>query len=109
MVLTLASNSVELKANDFLEAMETYQASLKESTAVTLDFRGKHSWEEVLKIAKDAETTYQEAGANGLRKVGRLITAESESMIPYLGLIPNGFYTSILCGGLKLVFQVSIV
>lgn len=91
----------------FLEVMEIYQSSIKDSTTIALDLRGTHSWEDVLQAAKDAEAAYQAAGAKGWRKLGRLVTTNSESVIPYLGLIPNGTYTSILCGGLKLVFQVS--
>ena len=89
--------------------MEAYQSSTKNSSINALDFRGKHSWEDVLRVAKDAEAAYQKAGGKGLRKAGRTIMAVSGAVQPYLQLIPNGFYTSILCGGLKLVFEVNIV
>jgi hypothetical protein len=89
--------------------MEEYQNSMKDPSISALDLRGKHSWDDVLQIAKDAEATYLKAGRKGLRKAGRFITAKSEAMLPYLQLIPNGFFTSILCGGLKLVFGVGPV
>jgi hypothetical protein len=89
--------------------MEAYQASMKGSSISALDLRGKHSWDDVLRAAKDAEAAYLEAGGKGLRKAGRFITAKSEAMLSYLQLIPNGFYTSILCGGLKLVFEIGFV
>ena len=97
-----------LHTEQFLEAMEAYQSSMKDSRISTLDLRGKHSWEDVLRVAKDAEVAYQKAGGKGLRKTGRFITAKSEAVQPYLRLIPNGLYTSILCGGLRLVFEVKI-
>jgi hypothetical protein len=89
--------------------MEEYQNSMKDPSISALDLRGKHCWDDVLQIAKDAEATYLKAGRKGLRKAGRIITAKSEAMLPYLQLIPNGFFTSILCGGLKLVFGVGPV
>jgi hypothetical protein len=89
--------------------MEAYQASIKDSSISGLDLRGKHSWDDVLRAAKDAEAAYLKAGGKGLRKAGRFITAKSEAVLPYLQLIPNGFYTSILCGGLKLVFEIGLV
>jgi hypothetical protein len=89
--------------------MEAYQASMKDQSVSALDLRGKHTWDDVLRVAKDAEAAYLKAGGKGLRKAGRFITAKSEAMLPYLQLIPNGFYTSLLCGGLKLVFEVGPV
>jgi hypothetical protein len=89
--------------------MKAYQASIKDPSISALDLCGNHSWDDVLQAAKDAEAAYLEAGGKGLRKVGRFITAKSEAMLPYLQLIPNGFYTSILCGGLKLVFEIGLV
>ena len=81
---------------------------MKDSSIAAFDLRGKHSWDDVLRVAKDAEMTYQEAGRKKLRKAGRYITTKSEAMQPYLRLIPNAFYTSTLYGGLRLVFGVSI-
>jgi hypothetical protein len=89
--------------------MEAYQASMKDPSISKLDLRGTHSWDDVLQVAKDAEAAYLEAGGKVLRKAGRFITAKSEAMLPYLELIPNGTFTSILCGGLKLVFGVGPV
>jgi hypothetical protein len=89
--------------------MEAYQASMKGSSISALDLRGKHSWDDVLRVAKDAEAVYLQAGGKGLRKAGRFITAKSEAMLSYLQLVPNGIYTSILCGGLKLVFEIGPV
>lgn len=93
----------------FLEVMAAYQASTKDPSISAFNLRGKHSWDDVLRVAKDAEAAYLKAGGKRLRKAGRFISAKSEAMLPYLQLIPNGFFTSILCGGLKLVFGVGPV
>ncbi|KAI1630225.1 hypothetical protein EDD37DRAFT_645943 [Exophiala viscosa] len=97
--------STHSHAEQFLEMMKRYQYSTKDSKARPLDLGGTHSWDEVMRLVKDAEATYLEAGQSRLRQVGRLIGAQSESMVPFLRLIPNGFYTSIICGGLKLIFE----
>ena len=82
---------------------------MKDSNARSIDLSATHSWDEVMRVVKDTEAAYLEAGRSGLRRAGRSIGARSESVLPYLRLIPNGFYTSIICGGLKLVFELSIV
>lgn len=89
--------------------MEAYQASKSGPSISALNLRGKHSWDDVLLVAKEAEAVYQEAGRKGLRKVGRAITAKSELVLPYLQLIPNEFFCSIVCGGLKLVFKIGFL
>ena len=87
--------------------MQAYQASLKDPKLNALNLQGKHSWEDVFRAAKDAEVEYVKAGGRGLRRAGRVTTAYSEAVMPVLQLIPNGEFTSILCGGLKLIFGVS--
>lgn len=87
--------------------MKAYQHSIKNSSVKSLDLSETHSWDEVMRLVKDTEAAYLEAGRSGLRRVGRFIGAQSESVLPYLRLIPNGFYTSIVCGGLKLIFELS--
>ena len=101
------SQSAELHAKQFLEVMQAYQASLKDPKLSSLDLRGKHSWEDVFRAAKDAEAEYLKAGNKGLRRAGRITTAYADAVMPVLNLIPNGEFTSILCGGLKLVFGMS--
>lgn len=87
--------------------VQAYQASLKDPKLSALDIRGKHSWEDVFRAAKDAEAEYLKAGEKGLRRAGRITTAYADAVMPVLKLIPNGEFTSILCGGLKLVFGMS--
>ena len=88
--------------------MKAYQQTLNDHNVRSLDLSATHSWDEVMRIVKDSEAKYLEAGRSGPRRVTRFIGAYSESVLPFLRLIPNGFYTSIICGGLRLVFEVSL-
>lgn len=99
------SASTHSHTEQFLEVMKAYQHSIKDSKVKSLDLSGTHSWDQVMRLVKDTEVAYDEAGRSGLRQVGRFIGAQSESVVPYLKLIPNGFYTSTICGALKLVFE----
>jgi len=95
-------------AAQFLEVMIAYQNSMQESKARNIDLSGTHSWDEVMRLVKDTEDDYVKSGRSGLRRVSRFIGDQSESVLPYLRLIPNGFYTSIICGGLKVIFELSL-
>jgi len=88
--------------------MIAYQNSMQESKARNIDLSGTHSWDEVMRLVKDTEDDYVKSGRSGLRRVSRFIGDQSESVLPYLRLIPNGFYTSIICGGLKVIFELSL-
>jgi len=88
--------------------MKAYQQTLNDHNVRSLDLSATHSWDEVMRLVKDSEAKYLEAGRSGPRRVTRFIGAYSESVLPFLRLIPNGFYTSIICGGLRLVFEVSL-
>jgi hypothetical protein len=88
--------------------MKAYQQTLDDHNVRSLDLSATHSWDEVMRLVKDSEAKYLEAGRRGPRRVTRFIGAYSESVLPFLRLIPNGFYTSIICGGLRLVFEVSL-
>ena len=87
--------------------MQAYQHSMKDSNVRHLDLSGTHSWDEVLRLVKRTEAAYLEAGRTGLRRVGRFIGIQSESMVSYLKFIPNGFYESTVCGGLKFILELS--
>ena len=104
--LTRESDKVDRAADLFVSVIETYQAEMKNCKPLAVDLHGNHTWAQVLDTMKKAETAYLNSSENRLRKVGKFVTAESASVLPYLELIPNGFYTSVICGGLKIVFGV---
>lgn len=106
VLIALRSQSADLHTEQFLEAMEAYKASMKDPNMSILNLREKHSWSDVLRVAEHAEAIYTQAGKKGLRKVGRVIASKSEAALPLVRLIPNENYLSVLCGGLKIVFEV---
>lgn len=106
-MLIVLSPSTSTHAGQFLDVMKAYQSSHQDSKVKSLDLSGTHSWDEVMAVVRLTERTYFAAGRRGSRRVGRIISDQAESVLPALRLIPNGTYTSIACGGLKLVFELS--
>lgn len=94
----------------FREAVKTYQKENQDKNLNRLDLKEETTWPEVLKLAMDVEKTYRTAGDKRMRKIGRWVTDKSEVAVPFLRCIPNDpFYTNILSGGLKIVFELSLV
>ena len=59
--------------------------------------------------ARAAEVMVNADGSkNRFRKICRATQNYAIGMKPWLDLIPNGNYTSVLCGGLKIAFGVRI-
>ena len=88
---------------DFVRARPTRK------TPSSFDVRGKHTWDEVLREVDNAKEVYElkAKGNKGMHiRVGRAIGAHSDVVSPWLELLPNGDYSSIICGGLKFVFGV---
>lgn len=72
------------------------------------DLRGKHTWEEVMDVAHTAEAKVNADGSKNLfRKAGRGTQKYASSMRRMIDLVPGGDYTSALCGGLKIAFDVA--
>jgi len=102
--LTVPSDLTE----DFCNILEQYQSSLLGSQPkARINLRASHSWDEVVRAAKDAEAAYLaevKRGAPGVvRGFFRNIGDCSASVTPWIGLLPNDKYFSTLCGGLKLI------
>ena len=90
--------------------MELYKSSTKDPAIRDLDIGATHTWDEVIRSARDAENVYVDSakGLGGLhRKVGRWAGDSAPAATPWLKCLPNGDYTSILSSGLLLVFGVS--
>lgn len=89
--------------------MEIYRENAKDKSLLDFNIRDKHSWDEVIRVAKDAEQKYN-SKAKGLKGIGhktiRVVGDHTADTSPWLELLPSGEYTSVLCGSLKLVFAV---
>ena len=94
--------------SDLKAALEGYVSG--QIQGVNLDFDTKHcTWGNVLDEAAKAENIYLESGngpRNVVRKVFRFVGDYSESISPWIDLIPDQDGLSILNGGLKLIFRV---
>lgn len=89
--------------------VEIYQSTTKDKALLEFNIRDKHSWDEVLREAQFAEQKYNRK-AKGVRGIGhrifRVVGDNAAAANPWLKVLPNDGYTSVLCGGLKLIFEV---
>lgn len=98
--------NIDAHTDHFKEVMRIYQEHAETPAGVGFDIRKTYTWDQVLTEAQLAEAAYVRAGGNVFRKVGRSIGDNGPMINQYLHLLPDGEYTSILCGGLKLMFSV---
>ena len=92
----------------FYRVIESYQKHTKgHHLPPDFDIRKAHNWDEVHQAARLAETKHKKDGTRSIfGKIGRGIQRSAPAVEPWLGLIPDGDYTSVLCGGLKIAFRV---
>ena len=92
----------------FYQVIESYQKSTKiHHLPPDFDIRKAHNWDEVHQAARLAEAKCKKDGTRTIfGKIGRGIQRSTPAVEPWLGLIPDGDYTSVLCGGLKIAFRV---
>jgi hypothetical protein len=105
--------SVSELTQDFCNIVQQYENSLHlKNGREKLTVRGAHTWDEVVLAARDAEANYLADAKKGLqgvvRRFFRVIGDYSSAATPWIGLLPNDSYFSVLCGGLKLVFGVCV-
>ncbi|KAI9680201.1 MAG: hypothetical protein M1829_001438 [Trizodia sp. TS-e1964] len=96
--------------DQFLKVMEIYMKTATDKELAKSRLKSSYTWDEVIWQAKKAEETYKNAatGVGGLvRKAGRVSGDYSNSVTPFLKLLPDNEYTSILCGGITLMFEVA--
>lgn len=101
-----------MRTEDFKQIMTIYNGQPVPELRHEQDrfrIRNKHSWDEVIQAANDAIERYeQDARRNILRKAGRIATDNARTAKAFLDLLPDGDYGSVLCGGLKIIYTVSV-
>ena len=115
MLITLSvdfRHDIEIEKQRFQEALIAYQTKTKGSRYNTnIDLNALHTWEEVLEAVDEASTQYAQIPGlwgkirKGLRRFGK----NNQAFIAWAEVLPSqSEYFSILCGGLKLIFGVSL-
>ena len=108
MVLTQSNDrKVDLRdrTNELTNLIKLYQESTNGSSRDASYLGGKNTWDQVFEEARRAQDQYLREG-NGARQIFRKFGNQAHTWDPFLGLLPDGEYTSVLAGGLKLVFHV---
>ena len=87
----------------FMKVMQAFQKNFAEDPSIKdFNIRDCHGWEEVLGSAGKAQEKYK-AKAKGVSgvfsKIGRKTGEASEAVMPFLNLLPQDSYTSIVYGG----------
>lgn len=96
----------------FRAAMKAYEETAREKYKTGVDLSSAHSVEQLLKIMDTEVEKYHAKDKKGvwgkIRHAFRKLGHGSEAVKGWLGLIPSeSHYLSIVCGGLKLIIQVS--
>ena len=94
------------RTSRFAEALDIFRKMDDDQIINIFKIREKHTWDEVLQQATFAESQYK--SSNQVRLIFRGIGDHAPGIAPWLGLIPDGEYTSILCGGLKMILKVQL-
>lgn len=103
----LASDETE----KFKEIMEEFARHHSSSASSSVNIRDQHSWAGVmaqLTLAKEKHENQAKGKKGAIRKAGRWISDHAEIVDPYIKLVPDTDYSSVICGGLKFVFGVRI-
>ena len=92
------------RTREFSDVVRLYEENTKGLPAQTSYVGGKHTWDQVFEESKRAQDQYLRDG-KGLRQIFRKLGNQGRTWDPWVGLLPDGEYTSILAGGLKLVLH----
>ncbi|KAL8857199.1 MAG: hypothetical protein Q9178_006254 [Gyalolechia marmorata] len=103
------SDPLAFQAKHFAQVTEAFQQTSKgKHLSSSFDIRGKHTLDEVMKVADAAEARVNAEGSKNIfRRTGRRIQNNALAITRIVELMPGGDYTSVLCGGLKIAFDVA--
>jgi hypothetical protein len=102
---TQEPRNIESLFAEALDLLRTTTEEPKHAANAPFRLRDKHSWDEVEKEVKGAQKQYMNDAGN-FRKWLRKAGDRSGVTKPYLNLIPNGTYTSILSVGGNMLIDV---
>ncbi|KAI9737350.1 MAG: hypothetical protein M1834_009504 [Cirrosporium novae-zelandiae] len=99
------NDKLRVGTDQFFSVMEAYQKCTKDESSASFNIRNKHGWDEVIREARRAEQKYNDACRG--RKLFRFSGDYAAAISPFFKLIPSTEYTSVLCGGLALIFGIA--
>ena len=91
-------------------AMAKFQTTVTTKTNLSIDTTRYQAWDEVERLMEEVSRKYQEKRGSRLGCVGRFFDKVGNSggtFNAWLSLLPNGDYSSVVCGAFKLVISVS--
>ncbi|KAH9828027.1 hypothetical protein Tdes44962_MAKER02577 [Teratosphaeria destructans] len=102
------SGGIVQRRNQFCLIMDKFKQDCPDPNMRAFNIRqGHHSWKSVLNTA-DAAAASHDAKRRGplgiFTNVGKSIASANGFIEPALDLLPCGEYTSIVCGGIKMLF-----
>ena len=98
-----------METQHFIEATIAYEASVDQTKTY---WDHAHTWEEVLEEVDKAAQSYNDnsKGWGKLRMAFRSVGNNQKVFTAWLEFLPTqSQYCSIICGGLKLIFGVSLI
>ncbi|KAI9810740.1 MAG: hypothetical protein M1827_006078 [Pycnora praestabilis] len=105
----IASQNVKTRTASFKTFIHACSRKSKDDALTKFDISRLHKWEEVEAEAERAVKAYNTKGKkNPVRAVGKAMGNTAPAIKAWLDLLPDGEYTSIVCGALKLVFGVRV-
>jgi hypothetical protein len=96
-----AEHDKEKTEGQILNRKKTIVAKVRANISAT------HSWKEIFAALHTAENGYK--SPKGIRKWIRKGADHAEYIEPFLNFIPDGDYTSVICGGIKFVLSVRLL
>lgn len=105
--------SVENCTARFKRFLETYSSKSSDSQIVKFKITSHHTWDEVKADIEKAVRSHDRKGNFWHKNLVHTGAKSASNSIPaikaWLDILPDGEYTSIICGALKLVYGVCLI
>jgi hypothetical protein len=100
----------EREKESLLEAMRSFQKSAKGTIDVDINSKKYQKWSDVEATMKAAESDYlqrHKGPMKGIQSFFDNVGSSGDTFQAWLSLLPDGEYSSVVCGAFKLVIKVS--
>ncbi len=101
-------DDLKTKTSLFKEALKHFEREVDPKYRTGFDYQGDHTWQQVLSTAKSAHEKYEGKDKHFFHRMCRKFGKHAAAVDAWLKLLPtNEWYTSVLCGGLRMILAVS--